>query len=46
MGVCINKNKFVIITESKSFHFNLHLENINNVKHEIDSIIKHNAFLG
>ena len=45
MGVHIEDNKFVIITENKTFHFDLPRGVDNNLKHEIDSIIKHNKFL-
>ena len=45
MGVHIEDNKFVIITENETFHFDLPRGVDNNLKHEIDSIIKHNKFL-
>ena len=45
MGVHIEDNMFVIITENKTFHFDLPRGVDNNLKHEIDSIIKHNKFL-
>ena len=41
MGVIINNNKLVIITEPKTIHLDLD----NNLKDEIDFIIKPNEFL-
>ena len=41
MGVHTEDSKFVIITEPQTFQFDL-LKNVdNNLKYEIDSIIKH-----
>ena len=45
MRVHIKDSKFVIITELKTFYFDLPQDVDNNVKHEIDSVIKHNEFL-
>ena len=45
MAVHIEDNKLAIITEHKNFHFNLHKYVSKNMKHEINSIIKHNKFL-
>ena len=42
MGVYIGDNKLVITTERKTFHFDLHKNVDNSLKHEIDSITKHN----
>ena len=42
MGVFIGDNKLVITTERKTFHFDLHKNVDNSLKHEIDSITKHN----
>ena len=44
MGVHIEGNKLVIIIEPKSFYFDLP-KNIDNLRHKIDFIIKHNEFL-
>ena len=38
-------NKFAIITETKTIHFHLPKDIGNKLKHEIDSIIKHNELL-
>ena len=43
MGVYTDDNNLAI-TETKTFTF--HFEFDNNLKHEIDSVIKHNRFLG
>ena len=45
MEVHIKDNKHVIITETKTCHFHLPKNVYKNLKHEIDSIIKHNEFL-
>ena len=45
MGVHIDSNKLVIITEPKAIHFDLSKDVDNNLKHEIDFIIKHNELL-
>ena len=45
MAVHIEDNKLAIITEHKNFHFNLHKYVSKNMKHEINSIIKHNKCL-
>ena len=39
------RNKLVITTETKTFHFDLPKDVGNNLKHEIDFIIKHKEFL-
>ena len=44
MGVQFEDNKLVIITEPKTFHFDLR-KDVDNLKHEIDFIIKHIEFL-
>ena len=41
----IDSNKLVIITEPKTIHFDLSKDVDNNLKYEIDFIIKHNEFL-
>ena len=38
-------NKLVIITEPKTIRFDVPKDVGNNLKHEIDSIIKHSKFL-
>ena len=45
MGVYIEDNKLVIITEPKAVCFNLTKKIDNNLKHEIGHIIKSNEFL-
>ena len=45
MGVPIEDNKIVITIEHKTFHFDLPKDVDNNLKHEIDSIIKDNVLL-
>ena len=45
MRVNIGANKLVIITESKTFYFDLPKNVDNNLKNEIDCITKHNEFL-
>ena len=45
MGVHSKNNKLVIITEPKSFHFDLPKDGGKSLKHETDSTIKHNEFL-
>ena len=45
MGVIINDNKLVIITEPKTIHFSFSKKIDNFLKHEINLIIKHNEFL-
>ena len=45
MGVKIDENKLVIITEAKTFHFDLAKDVGKNLKHKINSIIKQNEFL-
>ena len=42
MGVVINNKKFVIITETKTIHFDLPKDVNKNLKHENDFTIKHN----
>ena len=42
MGVIIKDNKLVIITEPETIHFELSKKVGNNLKQEIDLIIKHN----
>ena len=46
MGVHIGYSKLVIITEPKTFHFDLPKDVDKNLKYEIDLIIKHNECLG
>ena len=41
----IYDNKFVMITEPKTIHFNLTKKTDNRLKYETDSIIRHNGFL-
>ena len=41
----IGDNKFVMITELKTIHIDLSKDIDNNLKHEFDFIIKHNALL-
>ena len=45
MGVCIDDNKPVMITEPKTICFNVPKDVGNNLNHGTDSIIKHNEFL-
>ena len=45
IGVHIKDNKLVTITELKSSHFHLPKDVDNNLKHEIDCIIKYDEFL-
>ena len=45
MTLYVDDNMFVIITGSKSIHLNLKNKVDNNLKYEIDHIIKHNQFL-
>ena len=45
MGVKIEDNKLVIITESKTIHIDLPKDVGNELRHEIDSIMKHLEFL-
>ena len=45
MGVHIGDNKLMIITEPKTFHFDLP-QNVDNFTHEIDVIIMQNELLG
>ena len=45
MGVHIKDNKLVTITELKSSNFHLPKDVDNNLKHEIDCIIKYDEFL-
>ena len=45
MGVNIEDNRHVITTEPKTFHFDLPKDLDNNLKHEIDSIIKYNELI-
>ena len=40
----VNK-RLLIITEPEIIHFDLHKDVGNNLKHEMDSIIKHNKIL-
>ena len=42
MGVFIKDNKLLITTDHKNNHFDLSKHVGNNLKHEIDFIIKHN----
>ena len=42
MGVIIKDNKLAIITELETIHFELSKKVGNNLKQEIDLIIKHN----
>ena len=44
MGVHIEDNKLVIITEPKTFRCDLP-KNVGSLKHEMDFIIKYNEFL-
>ena len=41
----IDGNKFVIVAEPKTIHFNLYKHTVIHFKYEIDSIIKHNKLL-
>ena len=45
MGVKIEDNMLVIITEPKTIHFDLPKDVNKSLKYEVDSIIKHNTFL-
>ena len=45
MGVHIEENKVVTITEPKAIHFNLSKNAVNNLKHEIDLFIKRKELL-
>ena len=45
MEVHIGDNKTVITTEPKTFHFDLPEDAGKNLKHEIDSVIRHNELL-
>ena len=45
MGLYIDDNKLVIITEPKTIHFDSNVETNNNLKHKINHIIKCNEFL-
>ena len=45
MGVHNGDNKRVVTTEPKTIHFDLSKDVDNNLKHEINSIIKHNEIL-
>ena len=45
IGVHIEDSKLVIISENKTFHFDLLKDVDSNLKHEIDYIIKHNISL-
>ena len=45
MGMYIDDNKPGIIKEPKTIRFDLPEDVGSNLKHEIDSIIKHNGFL-
>ena len=45
MGVIINDNKLVTITEPKTIHFDLPKKIDSSLKHETDFLIKHNEFL-
>ena len=42
MEVIIKNNKLVIITESKAIHFDLPKGADDNLKHDINFLIKHN----
>ena len=42
MEVCVREKKLVITAGPKIIHFDLSKDVDNNLKHEIDSIIKHN----
>ena len=44
MEVRIRDKRLAITTEPKVIHFDLSKDIDNNLKHEIDSIIKHNEF--
>ena len=44
MGVHVEENKLVIITEPKTTHFDWPRDITNSLKHETDSIIKHYEF--
>ena len=43
--VHINDNKLLIITEPKTIYFDVKQDVVDNLKHEIDFIIKQNDFL-
>ena len=45
VGVHIGDNKLVVTTGRKTFHFDLHKDVVKNLKHEIDSVIKHDELL-
>ena len=45
MGVIINDNKLVTITEPKTIHFDLPKKIDSSLKHETDFLVKHNEFL-
>ena len=46
MGVHTGVNRLVITTQPKAFYFDLTQDVANTLKHETDSFIKHNEFLG
>ena len=45
MGVSTEENKLLIIREPKTVHFDWPKDVGHSLKHEIDSVIKHNCFL-
>ena len=45
MGVDIGENKLTITARHKTFHFDLPKDAGNNLKHKIDSIMKHYEFV-
>ena len=45
MGVHAEDNKLAITAEPKTIHFDLPKDVYNNLKHQIDSTIKHNKLL-
>ena len=45
MRVIINGKRLIITIESKNFHFDLSKNVDNNLKHEIDFVIKHKELL-
>ena len=45
MRVIIKDSKLILLTERKFIHFDLPKDVSNNLKHEIDYIIKHNESL-
>ena len=45
MGVHIRGNKLTITAEPKTIHFDLSKDVDNSLKHEIDSVIKHNELV-